>query len=102
MGVSDEDLERARNILVRVPRVLAELTGCERRLHVAGTTVAEALTDLVRQRPAIRIHLFDDTGELRRHVLCFRNQVAVEQRTELSDRVAPGDELTLMNSVAGG
>ena len=89
-------------IIVRLPRVLADLTACERRIPVRGTTVAEALEDLVRRQPALGLHLFDDGGTLRRHVLCFRNEVAVTSRAELSQPLVAGDQLTLMNSVAGG
>ncbi len=89
-------------IIVRLPRVLADLTACERCIPVHGTTVAEALADLVRRQPALGLHLFDDGGTLRRHVLCFRNEVAVQSRAELAEPLVAGDQLTLMNSVAGG
>lgn len=89
-------------IIVRLPRVLADLTACERRIPVHGTTVAEALEDLVRRHPALGLHLFDDGGALRRHVLCFRNEVAVKSRAELTQPLVAGDQLTLMSSVAGG
>ena len=89
-------------VVVRLPRVLADLTGCERRVSVTGSTVAAALADLVRQRPALGLHLFDDTGSLRRHVLCFRNEIEVQSRAELEQPLADGDQLTLVNSVAGG
>ena len=89
-------------VTVQLPRVLADLTACERKTAVIGGTVAEALDDLIRRHPALGLHLFDDTGALRRHVLCFRNQVAVQSRAELHQALDPGDRLTLVNSVAGG
>ena len=89
-------------VTVQLPRVLAELTACERRVVVAGGTVAEVLQDLVRRHPALGLHLFDDSGALRRHVLCFRNEVAVQSRAELAQPLSAGDRLTLVNSVAGG
>lgn len=90
------------SVVVQLPRVLSELTHCDRRVSVAGSTVAEALEDLVRRQPALALHLFDDTGGLRRNILCFRNRVEVESRSELSDPISAGDRLTLVNSVAGG
>jgi len=87
---------------VRLPRVLAELAGCDRKICVTGVTVEEALADLVRRHAALGLHLFDDTGALRRHVLCFRNEVAVQSRAELGQSLSAGDRLTLVNSVAGG
>ena len=89
-------------LTVQLPRVLADLAACECKVPVIGDTVAEALDDLVRRHPALGLHLFDDTGALRRHVLCFRNEVAVTSRADLSRPLRPGDRLTLVNSVAGG
>jgi molybdopterin converting factor small subunit len=90
------------HVTVKLPRVLAELTGCERSIAVKATTLAEALADLVRRYPALGVHLFDEAGDLRRHVRCFRNEVAVDNRSELDQRLSAGDRLTLMSSVAGG
>lgn len=89
-------------VAVQLPRVLAELTGCERALEVTGGTVAEALAELVRRHPALALHLFDDTGTLRRHVLCFRNDIAIHARATLDEPLVAGDRLALVSSVAGG
>jgi molybdopterin synthase sulfur carrier subunit len=89
-------------VIVKLPRVLADLAACDRRIEVSGGTVAEALDDLIRRHAALGLHLFDDTGALRRHVLCFRNEVSVKSRAELDQPLASGDEVTLVNSVAGG
>jgi molybdopterin synthase sulfur carrier subunit len=89
-------------VTVKLPRVLADLAGCERKIAASGNTVAEVLDDLVRRHAKLALHLFDDTGALRRHVLCFRNKVSVQSRAELDQPLAPGDEVTLVNSVAGG
>ncbi len=89
-------------VTVRLPRVLSELTSCERRVDVAGETLGEALGDLVRKKPALAHHLFDDTGALRRHVLCFCNEVAAPSRAELDHPLERGDTITIVNSVAGG
>ena len=85
-------------VAVQLPRVLAELTGCERVLEVTGGTVAE----LVRRHPALALHLFDDSGTLRRHVLCFRNDIAIHARATLEEPLVVGDRLALVSSVAGG
>jgi molybdopterin synthase sulfur carrier subunit len=89
-------------VTIQLPRVLADLIACERRVVVEGTTVAEALEDLVRRHPEFRFHLFDDTGALRRHVLCFCNEVNTRTRSDLDRVLVDGDTLALVNSVAGG
>ena len=90
------------DVTVRLPRVLCELTSCERLVDVAGETLGEALGNLVRKEPALAHHLFDDTGALRRHVLCFCNEVAAPSRAELDHPLERGDTITIVNSVAGG
>jgi molybdopterin converting factor small subunit len=89
-------------VVIQLPRVLANLVSCERRIRVEGATVADALEDLVRRHPAFALHLFDDSGELRRHVLCFCNEVSTKTRADLDRALVEGDQLTLVNSVAGG
>jgi molybdopterin converting factor small subunit len=56
----------------------------------------------VAQQPGLALHLFDDTGSLRRLVLCFCNQDNVRGREGLDRVLQPGDTLTILSSVAGG
>ena len=93
---------RVSQVVVQLPRVLTELVSCETRIPVEGATVREALDDLVRRHPELALHLVDETGELRRHVLCFWNEVQTRSRAELDQPLSTGDRLTLVNSVAGG
>ena len=87
-------------VTVSLPRVLAELVGGEREIAVAGDTLKSALEDLVRQRPGLRLHLLDESGALRRHVLCFCNETFT--RKDLGVPVRPGDTITILHSVSGG
>ncbi len=63
------------DVTVRVPAVLAQMVNGERSFSVRGDTIGEALQDLVRQRPGLGKHFFDDAGAIRRHILCFHNEV---------------------------
>jgi sulfur-carrier protein len=87
-------------VTVQLPRLLAELLGGESRIAVEGDSLGSALDDLVRQRPALRLHLFDESGALRRHILCHCNDA--QTRTRLDLPVRPGDTITLLHSLAGG
>ena len=89
-------------LVVRLPAVLVQLIGGERTLEVSGTTLQQALDDLVRQRPALGLHLFDESGTMRRHILCFCNDVYTRGRDGLDVPVAEGDTITILNSVSGG
>ncbi len=87
-------------LTIILPGMLAELVGGERRIEVAGASLREALDDLVRQRPGLGLHLFDEAGKLRRHILCFCNDTYT--RTELDVALGPGDTITILHAVSGG
>ncbi len=87
---------------MKLPRVLAEMVGGQRSFEACGETVREALEDLARQRPALGLHFFDEAGSLRRHVLCFHNQVYARGSKALELPIEAGDTITLLNSVSGG
>ena len=86
---------------VLFPRLLDPATGGKRSVEVGGDTVAAALTNLVKEIPAVEVHLFDHTGSLRPHVLCFVDG----QSTRLEDRsmrLAPHSQLRFLQAVSGG
>ena len=92
----------AGEVTVHLPSVLAQMVGGERRFAVHGETVGEALADLVRRAPALGVHLFDDAGALRRHILCLHADVYARGASGLARPVHAGDTITILNSVAGG
>ncbi len=89
-------------VTVQLPAVLAQMVGGDRLFEVSGDTIGAALKDLVRQRPALGLHLFDDVGAIRRHILCFHNEVYVRGREGLDVSLRAGDSITILNSVSGG
>ena len=89
-------------VIVQLPRVLARLLGDERAQPTQGATVGDALHNLVNSRPGLALHLFDDTGEVRRHVLCCLNDEGARGHASLDRRLEEGDVITLVNSLAGG
>ncbi len=89
-------------IEVRLPLSLAHVVDGERRIVVAGGTLREALVDLAARRPKLGLHVFDESGVMRRHVRCFCNGHYASHREGLDRPLSPGDTITLLNSVAGG
>lgn len=87
---------------VQLPSVLAQMVGGERRFAVRGETVGEALADLVRRAPGLAVHLFDEAGRLRRHILCLHADLYVRGPAGLARPVLAGDTITILNSVTGG
>lgn len=85
---------------LHLPRVLEPVVGPVRRVTVTGDTVQEALADLCVQLPTLTGRLFDESGTLRRHVMCVHNGTAIRltQPTPLAD----GDDLAILPAVSGG
>ena len=89
-------------VTVRLPNALVQLVGGEREIQVQGATLREAMDDLMRRRPDVALHLFNESGELRGNVLCFCNDVLTRAREDLHVPVRSGDTITILNSVSGG
>ena len=62
----------------------------------------EVLDDVFRQNPQLRGYVLDDLGHLRKHVVVFIDGEMIEDRTALSDTVAPTSELFVMQALSGG
>jgi molybdopterin converting factor small subunit len=91
---------RAPAITVDLPVMLRELTGIREPVEVDGDTIHAALNHLGRLHPALGLHLFDENGRLRRHLMCFFNDEFT--LNELNKRLHPGDHITLVHKVSGG
>ena len=77
--------------------VLAEET-----LTVEGHTLGEALEDAYTQLPGLRVHLCDESGRFRKHVLCFLNDVDTRWLETDNPGLRDGDCITILQAVSGG
>lgn len=89
-------------VTVRLPRLLAGLIDGVTAVTVEAATVEDALGELTRRHPPLAVHLFDESGDLRRHVLCFHNEENTRWRGSLEAPLQPGDEITIIQAVSGG
>ena len=89
-------------VMVVLPGLLAALIGSSRTIEVEAATVREALESVIRAYPALRVHFFDETGGLRRFVLCFVNGENSSWHGGLAMPLSPGDEVMIVQSVSGG
>lgn len=92
----------ALRVEVRLPVLLAQLVGGERCVEVHGATLAEVLADLARRRPALALHLFDESGAMRGHILCASEGRCVRGRDGLDLPIGASRTLRILNSVSGG
>ncbi|MHC4549873.1 MAG: MoaD/ThiS family protein [Planctomycetota bacterium] len=89
-------------ITLELPPMLANVLGGARRLTVQGRTWQEALEDAFRQHPGLRVHLLDERGTLRRHVLCFINDENTRWDDTRDRPLTEGDTVTIVQAVSGG
>jgi sulfur-carrier protein len=88
-------------IKIDIPTPMREQAGGAAMVEVAGTTVREALADLVAKHPGLGTKLFD-AGRLRPFVNVFVNDEDIRYLDDLDTKVADGQILALIPAVAGG
>ena len=84
---------------VRIPDPLRSYTERQTVVEAAGETVGAVLADLDRQFPGIRFRMVDEQNKIRPHMKVFVNEDAVR---DLETRLAPSDEVTIMQALSGG
>ncbi len=87
-------------VTVTIPQMLATLVKSGREIEVkGGKSVSGVLDGLFTIHPELRVHVFNERGEVRPHVRCFHNETSVY---DLSEPVADGDTVTILQAVSGG
>jgi sulfur-carrier protein len=88
-------------VKIEIPTPLREHTAGKSEVEVAGSTVQEALADLVKQFPNIGPKLFDN-GKLRPYINIFLNDEDIRYLDEMQTVVKDGQLVALIPAVAGG
>ncbi len=98
--VSAADVARL-GIVVHIPPALRSFTEGQDEVYLEAADVATLLVSLDAAFPGIRARVVDETGRPRPYVNVFVNEELV--RAPLAQvRLAPGDAVHLLPSVAGG
>lgn len=84
---------------VGIPTPLRSYTGQSAEVEAEGSTVAELLADLDQRHPGIRFRMVDEQNEIRKHVKIFINR---ERIAGLEERLAPDDEVQILQALSGG
>ncbi|MHB8627718.1 MAG: ubiquitin-like small modifier protein 1 [Aggregatilineales bacterium] len=87
---------------IKIPSPLRAYTGGQAEIGVQGDTVGAALTDLTRQHPDLKQHLYDENGQLRNFVNVFLGEEDIRYRDGVDTELSPGDNLRIIPSIAGG
>ena len=87
---------------VRIPPVLRQAAGNQKKVEVTGSTVGEALESLLAEYPGLREQIFTADGSLNRFVNVYVNGRDVRYEQELGTPVGESDEVILLPAMAGG
>jgi sulfur-carrier protein len=88
-------------VTVELPSLLRDVL-TQGSLSVEGNTLIEALEDAYAQLPGLRVHLCDESGRFRKHVLCFLNDVNTRWLETNDPTLRDGDCITILQAVSGG
>jgi len=88
--------------IVRFPALMKYYVDNQSELSVAGSTVAELLENVLMRYPALKPHLYDSEGNLRRHFNIFVNGVQLRELNGMDTVLKEADKVILMVSAAGG
>ncbi len=67
-----------------------------------GLTVSDAISDLVTRYPAIKPHIMDNNGDLRRYINLFVNDTNIKDLNGLKTPIQDNDRIILLPSISGG
>jgi molybdopterin synthase sulfur carrier subunit len=70
--------------------------------RVSGVTVCEVLEHVFECNERARGYVLDERGVLRKHMAVFINGKPISDRVTLSDAVADGSEVYVMQALSGG
>lgn len=85
-----------------LPGILATCTGGEKVVSIEAETVAGCIDGLLQAYPLLRVHLYDETGTLRPHVMFIYNDQSIKWLSSLDIPLSPGDHMTVLQLVSGG
>ena len=88
--------------ILRVPNVISYYTDKQTQFEVSGSTALEAVQNAVEKFPALKFHVFDGDGNLRRHIYLFVNDVSVKELNGNETAVGEQDVIRILAAAAGG
>jgi molybdopterin synthase sulfur carrier subunit len=87
---------------VRFPTVMKYYVNNQAEFSLSASTVQALIDQVVEQYPAVKFHLLDGEGQLRRHFNIFINGVHIRDLNGMETPLKEDDKVILMASAAGG
>ena len=88
--------------ILRVSNIISYYTDKQTQFEVSGSTALEAVQNAVEKYPALKFHVFDSDGNLRRHIYLFVNDVSVKELNGNETAGGENDVVRILAAAAGG
>lgn len=92
----------AIDVPIALPALLAPFIGGVTEVTVQASSIQEALDKLLLAQPKLRVHLYDQDGAQRQHVLILYNGQSIRWFPSLDAPLSAGDSITILQLVSGG
>ena len=87
---------------IRFPAVMKYYVNNQSEFSISASTASELIQKIIEQYPAIKFHLVDAEGNLRRHFNIFVNGIHIRELKGMETPLKEDDKVVLMASAAGG
>jgi cystathionine beta-synthase len=88
--------------VLKVPALMKYYFDGQTEVALRASTVNGLIGELVQTYPAIRTHILDKDGKLRRYVNLFVNSENIRELKGLDTPLAENDRVVLLQSISGG
>lgn len=89
-------------VTVRIPTPLRTLSGGQSEVKIAAGTLRQCIEELEARFPGFKARICEDSGTVRRFINIFVNGEDIRFLSGLDTPLKPGDEVTIIPSMAGG
>jgi molybdopterin converting factor small subunit len=86
-------------VKVRIPTPLRSYTAQQPVVELEANDLVELFAQLDERFPGIRFRVIDERRQIRKHMKVFVNDESVR---DLDTKLAPTDEVTIMQALSGG
>ena len=88
--------------VLHIPTPLRSYTNGQTDISIHGSTVAEAMEDLICQFPVLQPHLYSSQGILRPFVNLFLGEKNIKDLQGMQTPLQESERIMLVPSIAGG
>jgi adenylyltransferase/sulfurtransferase len=82
--------------------MLRDCVGGKSSVTIDAETLAGALETIRAQFPLLRVHIWNDDGTVRQHLLIFHNDTMTRWMPTLDVPLKEGDQIQFVQAVSGG